>query len=111
MNPATLMQYMKYHGMKMPEGKRLNTRERGVWWLWLNGATEDTVDCEPTESEVAEDVAAKATTEDADSTMEVDELTAVFSGPFDANRFIKWMAMLPIPQGNVRIKIEVARHE
>lgn len=106
-----LWQYLAFHEMSMPKGKRLDAREQGVWWLWLNGATEDEADCEPAEPEAAEDAAVKATTEEPASTMEVDELTAVFSGVFDANRFIKWMSMLPIPQGNVRIKVEVTRHE
>jgi len=101
----TLWKYLAFHEMSMPKGKRLDAREQGVWWLWLNGADVEPVADEPTEPEPDEEVAEEETA----STMEVDELTAVFSGPFDANRFIKWMSMLPIPQGNVRIKIEVTK--
>lgn len=40
---------------------------------------------------------------------DLDELTAVFSGEFDPDRFLRFVTQLPMPEGNVRIKVEVTR--
>lgn len=41
--------------------------------------------------------------------LNLDELTAVFSGKFDSTKFLRWLVSLPMPEGNVRIKVEVTR--
>lgn len=39
----------------------------------------------------------------------LDELYAVFSGEFDPERFLRFMTQLPVPDGRVRIKVEVTK--
>ena len=39
----------------------------------------------------------------------LDELTAVFSGEFDPERFLRFMNQLPMPDGKVRIEVEVTK--
>lgn len=39
----------------------------------------------------------------------LDELSAVFTGNFDPEVFLHWITKLPMPDGNVHIKVEVAR--
>lgn len=38
----------------------------------------------------------------------LDYLTAVFSGEFEPEKFLHWIAKLPMPDSKVRIKVEVA---
>lgn len=38
----------------------------------------------------------------------VSDLSATFTGNFDPERFLKWVSMLPMPEGDVRIHVEVA---
>lgn len=39
----------------------------------------------------------------------LDELSAVFTGNFDPEVFLHWITKLPMPDGNVHIKVEVTR--
>lgn len=41
--------------------------------------------------------------------LNLDELTAVFSGEFDAQKFLHWILSLPMPTGDVKIRVEVTR--
>ena len=40
---------------------------------------------------------------------DLSELSAVFSGEFDTERFLRFMTQLPVPEGKVRIRVEVTR--
>jgi hypothetical protein len=40
---------------------------------------------------------------------DLDELSAVFSGEFNPERFLRFVNQLPVPEGNVRIKVEVTK--
>jgi hypothetical protein len=40
---------------------------------------------------------------------DLDELSAVFSGEFSPERFLRFVTQLPMPEGNVRIKVEVTK--
>lgn len=44
-----------------------------------------------------------------ESKLDLDELSAVFSGEFDPERFLRFMTQLPMPDGRVRIKVEVTK--
>lgn len=37
----------------------------------------------------------------------VSDLAATFTGKFDPEKFIKWVSMLPMPEGDVKIRVEV----
>jgi hypothetical protein len=38
---------------------------------------------------------------------EVSDLSATFTGKFDAQKFLKWVSQLPMPEGDVKIRVEV----
>ena len=40
-------------------------------------------------------------------TLEVSDLSATFKGKFEAEKFLKWVSMLPMPDGQVKIRVEV----
>lgn len=39
--------------------------------------------------------------------LSLSDLTATFKGEFDPTKFLHWIAMLPMPSGNVKIRVEV----
>lgn len=39
------------------------------------------------------------------------DLTATFKGEFDGERFLKWLSQFPIPEGYVKIRVEVTTDE
>lgn len=41
--------------------------------------------------------------------LEVSDLAATFTGQFSAEKFMRWVSMLPIPDAQVRIRVEVTR--
>lgn len=127
--PATLKAHMDKYGLKyiQMKGRNMTAEEREIWKRWLNPEK-----CEPAhEPEVVMDVpeevpevdeVAKTFIQGFDSVpvaiprddcdepkFDLDELTAVFSGEFDPDRFLRFVTQLPMPDGNIRIKVEVTR--
>ena len=51
----------------------------------------------------------RAMTEKQQLPMDLTELRAVFSGYFKPEDFLAWISRLPVPDGEVRIKVEVER--
>ena len=47
--------------------------------------------------------------EDVITPLDLSELSAVFTGEFEPTRFLQFVAGLPIPKSNVRIKVEVTK--
>jgi hypothetical protein len=44
-----------------------------------------------------------------EASFEVSELTATFTGEFDATKFLGWLARLPMPGGSVKIRVDVTK--
>ena len=44
-----------------------------------------------------------------EKTLELDELSAMFTGKFDPAKFLHWVTKLPMPSGDVKIRVEVNR--
>ena len=126
---ANLRIYANRVGLKYAEGKRgrhMSAEEQKVWRDWLSGEVADLPD-DPGEdfNELIEDPACFENEEYAEEAMELiqepifeikeapklnlDELTAVFSGEFDPNKFLHWITALPMPDGQVKIRVEVTR--
>lgn len=111
---------LKFDGMK---GKTLTGSDLELWDNWCKGIT-TTEKCEDShESDVEkceEDPEIEEIVEgfkewsenlltEAEPDFGLDELSAVFSGEFDPERFLRFMTQLPMPDGRVRIKVEVTK--
>ena len=111
---------LKFDGMK---GKVLTGTDLELWDNWCKGIT-TTEKCEDShENEVEkceEDHEIEEIVEgfkewsenlltEAEPDFGLDELSAVFSGEFDPERFLRFMTQLPMPDGRVRIKVEVTK--
>ena len=125
--------HMDKHGIKYTamKGRGMTADEREIWELWLSPekceeaqepeAVEETPEEALEEVPEAEEIAqtfirgfdsvpVAIPRDDCDEPkFGLDELTAVFSGEFDTDRFLRFMNQLPMPDGNVRIKVEVTR--
>ncbi|MBR5879179.1 MAG: hypothetical protein IKY91_06455 [Akkermansia sp.] len=119
---------IKYIRMK---GRGMTADEREVWERWLNpenptsvedydAETEERMDDEPVEDpdvaevvegfkEWSEKLMVPKLVYNEEPDFGLDELSAVFSGEFDPDRFLRFMTQLPVPEGKVRIKVEVTR--
>lgn len=125
--------HMDKHGIKYirMKGRGMTADEREVWEHWLSPekcedahepeeveeTPEEVLEEAPEAEEVAQtfirgfdSVPVVPPRDDCDEPkFGLDELTAVFSGEFDTDRFLRFMNQLPMPDGNVRIKVEVTR--
>ena len=104
-NPALHM-YAKRVGLKGFGGVRrpLTDEEREVWLRWIQqDAEKPAAVCE----EIAEEIEEIEEIAEEQDPLQVAEMSATFTGKFDPERFIKWMAMLPMPEGKVKIRMEV----
>lgn len=121
---AALRGHLKNHGISVDiRGKnRLSRAERMVWENWLAE--------EHVEEEVVEETAVEETTTEEETAeqhitqnapidieeffpknpFEMSSLAATFEGEFNATKFIGWLAQLPIPAGNVTIRVEVTKN-
>lgn len=103
--------HAKAHGLKSRQGKKLSAAERAVWERWIESGCKAEepevleVPCEKCE-EVPETPPEKCE-EVQEKTFEVQDLTATFVGEFDPEKFLKWVAALPIPDCKVKIRLEV----
>jgi hypothetical protein len=131
-NPV-LRLHMDKHGIKYTsmKGRGMTADEREIWEHWLNPVAPECAKPEEGEPEAVTDVPeevpevdeiAKTFIQGFDSVpvaiprddcdepkFDIDELTAVFSGEFDPDRFLRFVTSLPMPDGNIRIKVEVTR--
>lgn len=112
----TLSLYVNSHGLRANAGKKMGAKARSVWERWLcrevvNFTAEvipDGVEVEPrvviTPCEEHEEA---PVVEVREARFEVSDLAATFAGEFDPAKFLKWVAMLPIPGNRVKIRLEV----
>mgnify|MGYP003291291130 CR=1 FL=1 len=101
---SSLRNHMVRKGLKFStdkKGSRLNAVQREIWENWLHGAEkidppeeEDTVEDGEEEVQQADRFAAKS-------------IAVEFAGTFDPHEFVKLLAQLPIPDGRIRVKVEV----
>lgn len=120
-SPTTLRLHMARAGLKFRgcKGQLLTGEEHYRWHGWLNGeADSDTpvpdeaVDAAvgseeeiPTVGETA--VETKAVIESLG--FSVDNFAAEFCGEFDTQTFLRFISRFPMPEGQVRIRLEVTR--
>ncbi len=124
MKPSTLDFYANTHGLKKfgRGGKRMTAEDRALWLRWIEQVPEEKCD-EPMEiPEEKCDEPVEASIEmiapfepviqtlpcAEDDPLRVSDLTATFTGKFEPEKFLKWVAMLPMPEGKVKIRVEVS---
>lgn len=112
--------HIRKNGLQLPGGSKLSNAEREIWENWLSPVADvcrdDEGGCsmkelapfttEPGQLDVDRAVTLSSSQEEP---LEVSELAATFTGKFDPERFMKWVAMLPMPDAQVRIRVEVTR--
>lgn len=118
LSDSTLRFYLKAHGLKIASGRqggRMVKDNRQAWEHWLKGeetatsaaqeiASAECVDTPPEETP-QEEPQNKAQA----ASFEVSEMTATFTGEFDAVKFLGWLSRLPMPGGNVKIRVDVTK--
>lgn len=119
---AGMTRHVRANGLRLPGGSKLSNAEREIWENWLNPVADVCREEAPDEGgcsmdEVApfspEPVLVEERNEPLPATeeppLEVSDLSATFIGKFDANKFMRWVSMLPMPDAQVRIRVEVTR--
>lgn len=114
--------YIRKHGLQLPGGSKLSNAEREIWENWLSPVAEVCREEVPDEGGSMDEVApfspepapldmARIVTlhRPEEPTLEVSDLAATFTGKFDAEKFMRWVSMLPVPDVQVRIRVEVTR--
>ena len=109
---STLEFYAKTAGLKRfgRGGRRMTENERDAWLRWIRqeAAEEPAESCDEIAEEIAEYVEEIEEIAEEQDPLQVSELSATFTGKFDPERFLKWVAMLPMPEGKVKIRVEVS---
>ena len=119
----SLSWYMSAHDLKVRpgiRGRKMRPQEREVWERWLNGgempasaaqedAVQEIVPTKDVDTPPAEAPQEKLQNEAQVVSFEVSELTATFTGEFDAIKFLDWLSRLPMPGGNVKIRVDVTK--
>lgn len=103
MSIHTLPYYAKTRGLKIGGCGRISDAAAERWDRFCEGPVE--APCEKCE-EVQETPPEKCE-EAQEKTFEVQDLAATFVGEFDPAKFLRWLAMLPIPDCKVKIRLEV----
>ena len=125
-HPITIGKHRNELGVA-PLAKRLSSRGKATaearWKAFCNGvvggdsaedpeAKEDTAETETTEPVAQEppapEIPSETETPAPEKTLNLDGIRATFSGEFDAEKFLNWISKLPIPDGGVRISVEVS---
>lgn len=97
------------------KGERGGAKDRAAWESWLNPVVDAPV-IEETIEECDEPLVPDVLLEPIpyvpvplkeEEPLQVSDLTATFTGKFEPERFLKWVAMLPVPEGKVKIRLEV----
>ena len=133
---GNLRLYANRHGLKYKtnKGQKLGKEETVLWNNWLNRTEAEVVEedpepavaeipaecfCEPEgpvkqieEAAAPEDVAEEIPDEIGEAVAEamkvrLTDLTATFKGEFDTASFMQWVSKLPMPDGLVKIRVEV----
>ncbi len=97
---ATLHTYIERTGLRNPGGGRLSFSRRIEWERWLNSQ------CSATSKDG--DVLADERDEDC-GMVSLGEISATFTGTFEPEKFLKLIAMFPMPEGRVKIRVEVTK--
>ena len=108
---AAMSSHIRKHGLRLPGGSRLSNAEREIWENWLSPVADV---CREDEASSVEKIALPVleTPEEPrgeEPTLEVSDLAATFTGKFDPMKFMRWVSMLPVPDAQVRIRVEVTR--
>lgn len=118
--------YIRKHGLRLPGGSKLSNAEREIWENWLSPVADvcrgDVPDeggrsmkelapftPEPGPLDMERIVTLHCPEKEAAPILEVSDLAATFTGKFSAEKFMRWVSMLPIPDAQVRIRVEVTR--
>lgn len=123
LSDATLWFYLKAHGLKIVSGRqggRMVKDNRQAWERWLKGeetatpaaqeyAVQEIVPAECVDTTPEETLQEEPQSEAQTASFEVSELTATFTGEFDAVKFLGWLSRLPMPGGNVKIRVDVTK--
>lgn len=125
---ANLRLYASKVGLKYRtdgKGRKLSGEESERWHRWLRGDNEpDAVDTDeevipleredrtddPEVQEIVEKF--KAWQEEHTPTtpdLDLEEITAIYRGNFNPERFLLWLSKLPVPAGNVEIRVDVKK--
>ena len=111
---AGITRHVRVNGLRFPGGGKLSNAEREIWENWLS-PVEDEGGCSMDEiAQVSpEPVLVEELNEPLpvleEPPLEVSDLAATFTGKFDAAKFVRWVSMLPVPDAQVRIRVEVTR--
>lgn len=120
MNKASLCNYARKVGLKpiATKGNRMTESDRVRWEEWLNPFAEN--EEEPAMVQLPEmeahtdepvetnnDAAIESLPKKEAAPMALTELAATFTGEFSPEAFVHWAAKLPIPEGPVKIRVEV----
>ena len=123
--PDVAIEYSKTaeeRGLKVTSGRkggRWTSERLDKWMRWLNGEKPAPAEQENATQEI-EPAEGKDTTpeetpqEEPQSAMqavpfEVSDMSATFVGEFDALKFMGWLSRLPMPGGNVKIRVDVTK--
>lgn len=126
---GNLRLYANRHGLKYKtnKGQKLGKEETVLWNNWLNrteaGGAEkcdepETAEipaecfCEPEGpvKQIEEEPETPALPEESVAEamkVHLTDLTATFKGEFDTTSFVQWISKLPMPDGRVKIRVEV----
>ena len=82
---------------------------RDAAWAEFAGLEREHVTLDPLEevSPIPEIVMPEPEKPETHNTLRMSDLAATFTGEFDAMKFMTWLSKLPMPTGNVKIRIEV----
>ncbi len=121
LSDATLRFYLKARGLKIDSGRkggRIPKDNRQAWERWLNGeetpapaaqenATQEIAVAEGKDTTPEEKPQEEPQKEKQEVSFGVTELAATFVGEFNATTFLNWLARLPMPEGKVKIRVDV----
>lgn len=135
MNKSSLCRYMKAAGLKpvATRGDRMTESDRERWEEWLNTTAENEEEPAKVQLPELEEHTGEPAVTNNDATIEppipapfeeplrgfqllpkkeadpmaLTELAATFTGEFNPEAFVRWAAKLPIPEGPVKIRVEV----
>lgn len=119
---TTLCAHIKAQGLAKPPRNLMDTAQRLAWEAWLCPQTEspprevldepgaeDIGNVEPETALWEAPVAPKGfQLEPRAEGLRISNLSATFTGEFEPAKFMKWLSMPPMPEGKVRINVEVS---
>lgn len=119
---TAMSNYIRKNGLRLPGGGKLSNAEREIWENWLSPVADVCCEKAPDEGGCSMDEVASFSPEPVPleernepmpvpegPSLEVSDLAATFTGRFDPVKFMRWVSMLPMPDAQVRIRVEVTR--